>query len=162
MHQAVAADAAVCRFIRLFDKIGAFEGGRGVNRHHHRHAVDGQRLVIGGAGAAAAAFVAGLGINESGAERLQLVDQRFRRQAGVCCSIGVAPCRCGVEVGMGCDHRVCRAIVDDEMQQFGPRIVADGIHHPLALEDQAHVEIGNQDAFALGRWRLRDACPRAR
>lgn len=51
---------------------------------------------------------------------------------------------------MGCDHRACRAIVDDEMQQFRSRIVANGIHHPLALEDQAHVEIGNQDAFALG------------
>lgn len=39
------------------------------------------------------------------------------------------------------------------MQQFRPGIVADRIHHPLALDDQAHVEIGDQDAFAFGQWR---------
>ena len=48
------------------------------------------------------------------------------------------------------DHRLGLPGVDDEVQQFGAGIVADRVHHPLALDDQAHVEIGNQDAFALG------------
>lgn len=35
------------------------------------------------------------------------------------------------------------------MQQLGSGIMADRIHHPLAFDDQAHVEIGDQDAFAF-------------
>ena len=31
--------------------------------------------------------------------------------------------------------------------------MADRIHHPLALDDQRHVEIGDQDAFARGQRR---------
>ena len=44
-------------------------------------------------------------------------------------------------------HRRSGSVVDQEREQFGARIVADGIHHPLALDDQRHVEIGDQDAL---------------
>ena len=43
-------------------------------------------------------------------------------------------------------------VVEHQMHQFGPGIMADTVHHPLALEDEAHVEIGDQDALALGEW----------
>ncbi len=39
------------------------------------------------------------------------------------------------------------------MQQFRAGIMADRIHHPLTLDDQAHVEVGDEDAFALGERR---------
>jgi hypothetical protein len=140
--------------VRLFDQIGAFEGGRGVHRHHHGHAVDGHRLVIGRSGAAAAAFVAGLGINQPGSEGLQLVDQNLGRQT---CRVlhrkGSLLRQCFEGWLGGGDHRRGRAAVHDKMQQFGSGIVADRIHHPLALDDQAHVEIGDQDAFAFGERR---------
>ena len=56
-RHAVAADAAAAGGVRLLDDVGAFEGRRGMHRHHHGHAVDGDRLVVGRAGAAAAALV---------------------------------------------------------------------------------------------------------
>lgn len=77
---AIATDAAVSGLIRLFHEIGAFERRRGVHGDHHRHSVDRQRLVVGRTGATATAFVTGLRINQPGAERLQLVDQGFRRK----------------------------------------------------------------------------------
>src|ERR1700733_12618862 len=42
------------------------------------------------------------------------------------------------------------SIVEIEVEEFGAGIVTDRIHHPLALDDEAHVEIGNKNAFALG------------
>ena len=39
------------------------------------------------------------------------------------------------------------------MQKLRPRIVADRVHHPLSLEDQAHIEVGNENSLAFGdRW----------
>src|ERR1700761_53728 len=43
--------------------------------------------------------------------------------------------------------------VQRDVDQFGPRIMADGVHHALALHDQAHVEIGDHHALALGQRR---------
>src|SRR5580704_11660863 len=50
-------------------------------------------------------------------------------------------------------HRSRRAIIENEMKEFGPGIMADRVHHPLALDDEAEIEIGHQDSLALGqRW----------
>ena len=39
------------------------------------------------------------------------------------------------------------------MKEFGPGIMADRVHHPLALDDEAEIEIGHQDSLTLGqRW----------
>ncbi len=46
-----------------------------------------------------------------------------------------------------------RAVVPQQRQQLRPRVVADRIHHPLALDDQRHVEIGDKDALARGQRR---------
>jgi hypothetical protein len=46
-----------------------------------------------------------------------------------------------------------RPVVDGERQQLGPRVVADRIHHSLALGDQRHVEVGHHHAFAFGQRR---------
>jgi hypothetical protein len=46
-------------------------------------------------------------------------------------------------------HRPRRAIIENKMKELGPGIVADRIHHPLALDDEAEIEVGHQDAFAL-------------
>ena len=48
------------------------------------------------------------------------------------------------------DHGTGRSIVDDEMQKLRSRVVSDGVHHSLAFQDQAHVEVGDENAFALG------------
>src|SRR5580658_1275895 len=36
-------------------------------------------------------------------------------------------------------HGVRGVIVEDEMQEFGTGVMADRIHHPLALDDETHV-----------------------
>jgi hypothetical protein len=46
-----------------------------------------------------------------------------------------------------------RTVVEDQLEQLGAGVVADRIHHPLALHDEAHVEIGCEDALALGQRR---------
>ncbi len=113
---AVTADATATLCVRLFDHIGAFECRRSVHRHHHGDAVDGQRLVVRRAGAAAAAFVADLRINEPHPVGLQLVDQplgrhRCRRLHGKC-SHSMAPekgwaqqCRSPSAAPAGCRAR---------------------------------------------------------
>ncbi len=40
--------------------------------------------------------------------------------------------------GSGLLHRCSRPVVEVEAEQFGPRVMADRIHHPLALGDEAH------------------------
>ena len=45
------------------------------------------------------------------------------------------------------------AAVEHQVQELGARIVADRVHHSLALEDQAHVEVGQENALALGKGR---------
>ncbi len=75
---AVAVHTATPEPIRLIDHIGALEGRRVVHRDHHRRAVDGHGHVVGRAGSAAPAL-AGLGIDETNSEGLQLVDQLLGR-----------------------------------------------------------------------------------
>ena len=46
-----------------------------------------------------------------------------------------------------------RAIMEHERQQLRPGVVADRIHHALALDDEPEIEIGDQQTFAAGqRW----------
>lgn len=46
-----------------------------------------------------------------------------------------------------------RTVVDQQRQQFGAGVMPNGIHHALTLDDQRHIEIGDQDAFAAGQRR---------
>ena len=141
---AVADDAAVAVGVRGLGDVGAFERRRGMDRHHDGDAVDGDGLVVGRTGAAAAAFDTGLRVNQPHAVGLQLVDQVFRRRS-VAFILG-AP--------MGNSlHRRGGAVVEQKLQKFGAGVVADRIHHPLALGDQAHVEIGDEQALALRQGR---------
>ncbi len=78
--EAVSGNAALPERVGLFHHIRALERRRGVHRHHDGDAVDGDRLVVGRAGAAAAALVPDLGINEPNPVGLQLVDQPLGRQ----------------------------------------------------------------------------------
>lgn len=48
-------------------------------------------------------------------------------------------------------HRRARIVM--QLQEFGPRVVADGIHHPLAFRYEAHVEIGDEQTFAFAHRR---------
>ncbi len=48
---------------------------------------------------------------------------------------------------------MCGTIVEHELQQLGPGVVADRVHHALALDDEVEIEIGDQHAFALGQRR---------
>lgn len=41
----------------------------------------------------------------------------------------------------------------DEVEEFGPGVVADRVHHALALQHERHVEIGDEDALAGGERR---------
>src|SRR5471030_1926374 len=49
----------------------------------------------------------------------------------------------------GSVHRRGWAIVEIEAQKFGPGVMPHRIHHAFALDDQPHIQIGQQDAFAL-------------
>ena len=51
------------------------------------------------------------------------------------------------------DHRRGRPGVEVELQQVRPGVMADRVHHPLALGDQAHVEVGDEQALAARQWR---------
>src|SRR5271168_2960675 len=76
----------------------------------------------------------------------------------ISCSVGIGfGCSCtrigfiGLSSGGGegwCGVRQMerdrRAIVPQQRQQFGPCVVADRVHHALALDDQRHVEVGDQ------------------
>jgi hypothetical protein len=79
-EQTVAHDPAAPVGVGLLHQIGAFEGRGRMNRRHHRHAIDRDRLVIGRTGAAAPAIDPGLGINQPHSVGLQLVDQQLGRQ----------------------------------------------------------------------------------
>ena len=46
-------------------------------------------------------------------------------------------------------HRWRGAVVEQESEKFGAGVVPDRVHHPLALGDQTHVEVGDQQALAL-------------
>ena len=50
-------------------------------------------------------------------------------------------------------HRARRTVVKDELEKFWAGIVADRIHHPLALHDEAHIEIGRENSLTLGERR---------
>src|SRR6218665_1667753 len=50
-----------------------------------------------------------------------------------------------------CMHRGGRCVVDGKAQQLGPRVVTDRVHHPFALGDEGHVEIGDDHAFAFAQ-----------
>ncbi len=50
-------------------------------------------------------------------------------------------------------HWARRTVVEDELEKLGTGIVADRIHHPLALDDQSHIEIGRENSLALGERR---------
>src|SRR5271163_3277502 len=39
-------------------------------------------------------------------------------------------------------HGVRGTIIENKMKKLGPSIVANRIHHPLALDDEGHVEVG--------------------
>ena len=76
---------------------------------------------------------------------------------GVVSFIGCTPIRKFVntrphrrELGV---HRLRRAIVENETEKLGAGVMADRIHHPLALDDEAEVEVGDEDTFALGQRR---------
>ena len=45
--------------------------------------------------------------------------------------------------------RMRTALIEHEVEELGPSVMADGIHHPLALDDETHVEIGNQNALTI-------------
>ena len=45
-------------------------------------------------------------------------------------------------------HGGGRAVVVEQAEEFGPRVVADRVHHPLALGHQREVHVGDQDALA--------------
>ena len=143
-----------CR-VGLFDQVRTFERRRGVHRRHHGHAVDRDRLVIGRAGAAAAAVGARLRINQTNPKDCNsLISSSVFIGVGLVCSIERAPGRgrCGGRDGQR-RHRRLRSVVEREREQFRPRVMADLVHHPLALDDQRHVEIGDEDAFAAGERR---------
>ncbi len=48
-----------------------------------------------------------------------------------------------------------------QTKKIGPGVVADAVHHALALDDQRHVEIGHQDAFTFLQGRRQVAAFRA-
>ena len=50
---------------------------------------------------------------------------------------------------MSADNRLCRAVIDMQGEKFRPGIMTDRIHHSLALHDQRHVAIGDEQAFPL-------------
>src|ERR1700710_671582 len=75
--------------------------------------------------------------------RLRLVEGT--NFTGVMVCIRVAPG--GGLAGSG--QRRLRRVAQHEAEQFGPRVMADAVHHPLALDDQRHVEIGDHQAFAF-------------
>ena len=80
-RQAVAQDAARAKGVGFLDDVRALEGRRGMHRRHYRHAVDGQRLMIGWPRAAAPTFDASFRVSQPNAKALQLVDQLFGRKA---------------------------------------------------------------------------------
>lgn len=45
-------------------------------------------------------------------------------------------------------HERGRTVVVEEAQEFGPSVVADRVHHPLALGHEREVHVGDQDALA--------------
>src|SRR5271154_1177769 len=51
----------------------------------------------------------------------------------------------GARQGFG-QHWLRGTIVEHELEKLGTGIVADRVHHPLALDDQTHVEIGDEHA----------------
>src|SRR5580700_5676393 len=46
-----------------------------------------------------------------------------------------------------------RARIEVEADQLRPGVMADRVHHPLALDDQRKVEIGDQQPLAFGERR---------
>jgi hypothetical protein len=50
-------------------------------------------------------------------------------------------------------HRARRTVIKDEFEKLGASIVTDRIHHPLALHDESHIEIGGENSLALGERR---------
>ena len=40
-------------------------------------------------------------------------------------------------------------IVENKLEQFRTGVMTDRVHHPLALDDDAHVEVGDENSFAV-------------
>src|SRR6202021_3710729 len=54
-------------------------------------------------------------------------------------------------------QRTSRALVELDADEFGARVMADGIHHPLALDDEGKIEVGYENALAFGQRRGEEA-----
>src|ERR1700722_14620974 len=46
-------------------------------------------------------------------------------------------------------QRTGRALIELDADEFGTRVMADGIHHPLALDDEGKIEVGDENSLAL-------------
>ena len=44
-------------------------------------------------------------------------------------------------------------VIENEVEKLGARVVADRVHHPLALGDEGEVKIGDEQPLALGQRR---------
>ena len=78
-RHAIAQHARFSGRIGRVDVIGALKCIGRMDRHHHGHVVDGDGLVVGRSSATAAAVRTNLGVSQPHSERLQFVDQLFRR-----------------------------------------------------------------------------------
>jgi hypothetical protein len=59
-----------------------------------------------------------------------------------------------LERTLGCEmQRTGRALIELDADEFGARVMADGIHHPLALDDEGKIEVGDENALAFGQRR---------
>ena len=107
----------------------------------------------------------GLRISQPHPEGLQLVDQLRRSACGDC---GVAASSARRSHSPLVDRRsghaarsisigARRTIIENEAEKLGPRIMADRIHHPLALDDEAMSRSAISNPLALRQRRARDA-----
>src|ERR1700733_1482244 len=50
-------------------------------------------------------------------------------------------------------QRTGRTLIELDADEFGTRVMADGIHHSLALDDEGEIEVGEENALAVGQRR---------
>src|ERR1700722_3228979 len=49
-------------------------------------------------------------------------------------------------------QRTGRTLIELDADEFGARVMANGIHHPLALDDEGKIEVGDENTLPLRQW----------
>jgi len=50
-------------------------------------------------------------------------------------------------------QRTGRTLIELDADEFGACVMADGIHHPLALDDEGKIKVRDENTLALGQRR---------